>query len=210
MDRYDKEAEITKKVSIFATKWTAVIHALFNTFMFGFNLWSYFLASVLVYNQFVNPATDEPYTIIEIVQVTQCTIMCMFTTGMVIPIVPAVLRGLQAGHRIFAVIERLSTISEDKNPITDIKLNKAIHFKECTFKYPKMPKDAQNILHGVSFDIKIGTSTAIVGPSGSGKSTIVQLISRFYDPNDGEICFDDQKLESLSLLSLRQTIGYVS
>lgn len=61
-----------------------------------------------------------------------------------------------------------------------------------------------------SFKIKAQTSTAIVGPSGSGKSTIAQMISRFYDPKEGEVLFDDVPLKKLSLAGVRDAIGYVS
>jgi hypothetical protein len=67
---------------------------MFNTFMFAFNLWAYALASILIYGGYNNPGTGLPYTITEIVMVTQCTIMCMFTTGMIVPIIPGVMKGL--------------------------------------------------------------------------------------------------------------------
>ena len=57
--------------------------------------------------------------------------------------------------------------------------------------------------------IKSGTTTAIVGPSGSGKSTIVQLINRFYDPDEGSITYGNTPLKSIDLTSLRKTIGWV-
>ena len=65
-------------------------------------------------------------------------------------------------------------------------------------------------LQGVSFKIKAGTSTAIVGASGSGKSTIVQLIERFYDPKAVNIFFDQKNLKDFDLKDLRESIGYVS
>jgi len=61
----------------------------------------------------------------------------------------------------------------------------------------------------VSFSIKAGQSTAIVGPSGFGKSTIVQMIERFYEPVNGSISFDGVDIQSIMLKSLREGIGYV-
>ena len=78
------------------------------------------------------------------------------------------------------------------------------------FRYPTAPETQPDTLQGVTFKIKAGTSTAIVGPSGSGKSTIVQMIERFYDPKSGEIKIDGQPLSSFSLSQLRCSIGYVS
>lgn len=77
------------------------------------------------------------------------------------------------------------------------------------FKYPTAPDEQRNTFESVSFSIKAGESTAIVGPSGSGKSTIVQLIERFYDPKSGSILVDDLDLRKVSLKVLREKIGYV-
>jgi ATP-binding cassette subfamily B protein AbcA/BmrA len=68
----------------------------------------------------------------------------------------------------------------------------------------------RDIFENISFKIKSGTSTAIVGPSGSGKSTIAQLCNRLYDPMEGAVLFDDVNLKSIDLKSLRESIGYVA
>lgn len=67
----------------------------------------------------------------------------------------------------------------------------------------------RNTFERVTFSIKAGESTAIVGPSGSGKSTIVQLVERFYDPQSGFILFDSVDIRKISLRTLRESIGYV-
>lgn len=72
------------------------------------------------------------------------------------------------------------------------------------------PKTQPDTFQGISFQIRAGVSTAIVGASGCGKSTIVQLIERFYDPTKGEIKIDDKPLKEIDLNELRDAIGYVS
>ena len=62
----------------------------------------------------------------------------------------------------------------------------------------------------MSFTIKGGETTAIVGPSGSGKSTIVQMLERFYTPKSGDIYFDEVNIKDIKLRTLRESIGYVS
>ncbi|CDW87364.1 abc transporter [Stylonychia lemnae] len=72
-----------------------------------------------------------------------------------------------------------------------------------------VPKCKGKHLENTNFEIKTNTTTAIVGASGSGKSTIIQLIERFYDPQQGFIKFGDVKLQDISLETLRESIGYV-
>lgn len=64
-------------------------------------------------------------------------------------------------------------------------------------------------MRNFSYAFELGKTTAIVGPSGSGKSTTVQLIERFYDPNNGEVLIDGKNLKSINLRNYRQQIGYV-
>lgn len=85
-----------------------------------------------------------------------------------------------------------------------------ISFENVTFKYPTASPEHKPILQGASFKLKAGDSTAIVGPSGSGKSTIIQLVERFYDPNEGAILYDDKDIRHIHLSVLRENIGLVS
>ena len=66
------------------------------------------------------------------------------------------------------------------------------------------------MLNNFTCTFEKGKTTAIVGPSGSGKSTIVQLLMRFYDPIQGTVLIDGERLDSLKLRSFRKQIGYVS
>ena len=83
--------------------------------MFAFNLWSYFVASIVISNRWVNSYTGERYRIEEIIAVTQCTMMAMFTAGMIMPILPGIVKGLVAGKKIFDVIERKPMIHSGTN-----------------------------------------------------------------------------------------------
>ena len=82
-----------------------------------------------------------------------------------------------------------------------------IEFKNVVFAYPTRPE--QKILKGISFVINPGQSSALVGFSGCGKSTAIQLIERFYDPDEGEVLIDDVNIKEYNLYQLRKKIGLV-
>ncbi|MCD6192985.1 MAG: ABC transporter ATP-binding protein [Candidatus Aminicenantes bacterium] len=80
-----------------------------------------------------------------------------------------------------------------------------IEFRGVTFSYDQRP-----VLRDISFKIRSGEKVLITGPNGSGKSTLVKLILGLYRPQEGEILLDGQKIEELSLESLRERISIVS
>ena len=89
-----------------------------------------------------------------------------------------------------------------------------ISFNHVNFSYPT--RKEQIVLKDFTHTFAKGKTTAIVGPSGSGKSTVVQLIERFYDPDEPEdgnnnsgIFIDDVPLKDIKLRNLRNQIGYV-
>lgn len=86
----------------------------------------------------------------------------------------------------------------------------AVEFSNISFSYePAEDEEPKPILENVSFQIPRGHRVALVGPSGAGKSTIFSLIERFYEPTQGEILLDGQKVKEMSLDTLRSQIGYV-
>jgi ATP-binding cassette, subfamily B, bacterial len=81
----------------------------------------------------------------------------------------------------------------------------AVTFERVTFGY----NPAKPVLHDISFTIPAGRIVALVGPTGAGKSTLVNLIARFYDPQQGRILIDGVDLRDLTLDSLRQQVAFV-
>ena len=67
----------------------------------------------------------------------------------------------------------------------------------------------EEVLHGISFEVKAGQTVAIVGATGAGKSTIINLLNRFYEINSGSILIDDVNIKDFTLASLRSHIAVV-
>ena len=106
-------------------------------------------------------------------------------------------------ERIFETMNEKVEVSDapDAKEMPEIKGN--VEFKNVHFSYD----DKKEILHDVSFSAKPGESIALVGPTGAGKSTIVNLISRFYDLDSGEVLIDGMDISKVTLKSLRSQMG---
>ena len=116
-------------------------------------------------------------------------------------------QGAAAAERVFEVIDTKITIKEvDNLPALNISKGN-IEFKNTSFSYPRTSEAA---IKKLSFLINGGSTAALVGHSGAGKSTIMNLIPRFYDPSEGDIYIDEQKITEVTLSSLRKNISLVS
>ena len=115
------------------------------------------------------------------------------------------LMGMVAAERVFKVLDTDSNINESGNKIAN-NLRGDIQFKNINFSY----NESETVLKNISFEIKAGTTTAIVGSTGAGKSTIINLINRLYEINSGDILIDGINIKEFTLSSLRDQIGFVS
>ena len=112
--------------------------------------------------------------------------------------------GIVAGERVFKVIDTESTI--DKNgTILAKNLEGNISFDKVRFSYVK----DEEVLKGISLDVKSGQTIAIVGATGAGKSTIINLINRFYEIDSGTIAVDGISVDQYDLESLRDQVAIV-
>ncbi|KAI8976786.1 P-loop containing nucleoside triphosphate hydrolase protein [Pilobolus umbonatus] len=114
-----------------------------------------------------------------------------------------------AAYRIFATIDRIPDIDPySKQGVKKERIDGDIEFKDIMFTYPTRPDIT--ILKKLNLKIKAGMTVAFVGPSGCGKSTSVQLIQRFYDPNQGNLYIDNHDIKDYNVGWLRSQIGVVS
>ena len=112
--------------------------------------------------------------------------------------------GMVAADRIFKILETDSSI-ENKGTHTPDSVKGAITFDQVHFSY--LPDE--EVLHGISLQIKAGETVAILGATGAGKSTIINLLSRFYEYDSGDITIDGVSIRSLELTSLRKHVAVV-
>lgn len=114
-------------------------------------------------------------------------------------------RGMAACQTLFSILD-LET-EQDNGKFVSEKVSGDIAFKDVSFYY--QGKDEPALSH-ISFDIPAGKTVALVGRSGSGKSTIANLITRFYDIQQGEITLDGRNIKDYTLANLRQHCAIVS
>ncbi len=112
--------------------------------------------------------------------------------------------GIVSGERVFKIIDTESFISKEGTVVAS-NIQGDIDFKEVRFSYVK----GQEVLKGISLQVKKGQTIAIVGATGAGKSTIINLINRFYEIDSGDISVDKIPVKDYELSSLRKQIAIV-
>jgi ATP-binding cassette subfamily B protein len=118
------------------------------------------------------------------------------------------LRGAGAAERLLELLAQRPAIASPAKPMPlPVPAAGRIEMADVGFAYPSQP--GLRVLDGFSLTIEPGERVALVGPSGGGKSTLIQLLLRFYDPQQGVIRFDGVDLRAASLRELRRRIALV-
>jgi len=114
-------------------------------------------------------------------------------------------RALVSLNRVFDILNLEPTIKESPAAVGKNDFNQSLVIKDLSFCY-----DSKKILKNVNIEISKGEKIAIVGVSGGGKTTLVNLIERFYDPNEGSISIDGTDIKDIRLKDLHDLFGTVT
>ncbi len=113
---------------------------------------------------------------------------------------------IAGAERIFEILDTPPGIADGEGVSEIPPIRGEVTFEQVNFSYD----DKTKVLDDVSFQIRPGETIALVGPTGAGKSTIVNLISRFYDVQEGKVKVDGHDVKTVSIESLRRQMGIMS
>ncbi len=116
-------------------------------------------------------------------------------------------RASASAERIYEIMNHSPDISDnDRSDHSVTKMDGHVRFENVSFRYEE---DLPLALQDITFTLPAGKSLAIVGRTGSGKTTLIDLLSRLYQPTEGQILIDDKDIKTVPLAVLRDAIGYV-
>lgn len=199
IDRFDKSNRDLMKVNLFTQRTMALMSPVMMFIMNGICVLIYWVGA-----DAIDIGTMQVGTLTALITYTMQIIMAFLMLSMISIMAP---RAMVSINRVSDVLTKDSSILEIDNPI-DINPKKRgeVEFRNVSFQYPD---GDELVLENISFKVKPGTTTAIIGSTGSGKSTIVNLIPRFFDVTEGEILVDGVNIKNMHLKELRDIIGVV-
>ena len=159
---------------------------------------------VIVWYGGINIITDKTASIGELTAFIMMIPMMFRPLNQIANKFNTLLMGMVAAERVFKVIDTESHII-DKGEILVNTFKGDVSFKNVNFSY--VPNT--QVLNQISFDIKKGSTVAIVGSTGAGKTSIINLLNRFYEIDSGEISIDGINIKDYKLSNLRKNIGIV-
>ena len=136
-----------------------------------------------------------------------------------------VMTTLVSFERVLEVLDLVPIVVDAENPTPLSAGPVGVQFDDVRFRYPTAaevslaslegvaqltPGEPEEILHGITLDVRAGQTLALVGPSGAGKTTIAGLVSRLFDPTGGTVRIDGVDLRETSLADVRATVGVVA
>uniref|UniRef100_A0A668RJ05 ATP-binding cassette sub-family B member 5 n=1 Tax=Oreochromis aureus TaxID=47969 RepID=A0A668RJ05_OREAU len=200
IERYHKNLEDAKRMGI--KKAISANISMGVTFLFIYLSYAlaFWYGSTLILN--------GEYTIGTVLTVFFSVLTGAFSLGQTSPNIQTFASARGAAYKVYNIIDHVPSIdSYSEAGYKPESIKGDIEFKNVHFSYPS--RDDIKVLNGLNLTVKRGQTFALVGSSGCGKSTTIQLLQRFYDPQEGNV-IDGHDLRSLNVRHLREMIGVVS
>ncbi|KAM8710574.1 hypothetical protein ACLKA7_017231 [Drosophila subpalustris] len=207
---YDEEVERYRLQIRSRLKWRGLVNSMGMTLMF------FGYAVTLTYGGFMCAEGRIKFEVI--MKIANTMLYGLFILAQSLAFTPAFNAALLSATRMYEIIDRQPLIQSpniveqngNRNGIykTNV-LEKGVSYRELNFAYPSRPD--HSVLQDFNLDVLQGQTVALVGASGSGKSTCVQLLMRYYDPDEGKILIDQESIHhEMELKTLRRRLGIVS
>jgi ATP-binding cassette subfamily B protein len=127
-------------------------------------------------------------------------------------------QAMESAVRLFALMDQRPVVRDSATMPALETAETSINFEDVVFHYPSLPASGNGqhrtqsapVLSGLSFDVLAGHTVALVGPSGAGKSTVVNLLLRFWDVDQGQVCIGPHDVRAFAQEDLRRRIAVVS
>ncbi|GAB0100059.1 multidrug resistance protein 1-like [Sergentomyia squamirostris] len=153
--------------------------------------------------------TEGSVKYIDVIMIIESLLYGAWMMGVVLNYSPNVSLAIASAENILKMLDRKPQITDGAIPIQDkTDVSGSVKFRKVKFRYPTRPET--EILRGLNLRVTQGKTVALVGPSGCGKSTCIQLLQRFYDPDEGRVELDGKATVDFPLQRLRSHLGLVS
>ncbi|KAJ0181234.1 hypothetical protein K1T71_003319 [Dendrolimus kikuchii] len=187
---------------------TATRSAHWRGFVFGLSrgLFNFVTAIAMYYGG--NLIVYQGVAYDNVFRAAQALLMGASSAAQAFAFAPNFQKGIEAAGRVIVLLNRESKIKDPEKPAAiDFRGTGEASLQNIHFRFPTRP--AVQVLRNLNLEIQSGKTIALVGASGCGKSTVIQLLERFYDPDEGIVAQDGIPLTKLRLIDLRQSIGFV-
>ncbi|KAM9310241.1 ATP-dependent translocase ABCB1-like [Pholidichthys leucotaenia] len=201
IERYHKNLEDAKRMGI--------RKAMSANISMGFTFLIIYATYALAFWYGSTLILSDEYSIGTVLTVFFVVLIGAFAVGQTSPNIQTFASARGAAYKVYSIIDHkpaINSYSEEGYKPEAIKGN--IEFNGIRFSYPSR-LDVQ-VLNNMNLSVKSGQTMALVGSSGCGKSTTIQLLQRFYDPQEGAVFVDGHDIRTLNVRHLREMIGVVS
>ncbi|HYO24720.1 MAG TPA: ABC transporter ATP-binding protein, partial [Lacipirellulaceae bacterium] len=208
--RFRDSTAAIKKIAVKATFYNSLSSPVTEVLGMGMLCTGLTVSSYLVLNQqthlFGIRMSDQPLSIPAVTVFFGMLIGAADPLRKLSGVITGVNTGMAAANLLYPILDMQSRLTEPADPKSLPLPHKQLEFRDVTFSYD----GAHNVLSGVNLTVHAGEHVAIVGPNGGGKSTMVNLLCRFYDPQQGDVLIDGVSLRDVPLNELRRRIALVS